>query len=46
MNNYNKLIEALLYIQGESGLSPKQLKDIASIPTLNARKLLQKFMQD
>lgn len=44
--NYTKVIEALLYVQGESGLDPKQLKDVLSVPTLNARKLLQKFKAD
>ena len=46
MSNYSKVIEALLYVQGEEGITPKQLKDVLSIPKLNARKLLQKFMDD
>lgn len=43
MNNNFKLIQALLYIRGEDGLSPKDLKDAADIPTVNARQLLREY---
>ena len=42
MNNFNN-IEALLYVQGESGLSPKQLKDAMEISTKDARVALKAF---
>ena len=45
MNNHFKLLEALLYIQGEKGISPKDVKNVTEIPTLNARKLLQEFKE-
>ena len=44
MNNF-KDIEALMYVQGESGLSPKQLKDAMEIPTKDARVALKAFMK-
>ena len=44
MNNHFRLIEALMYIQGEKGISPKDLKSaVENMPTLNARKLLKEF---
>lgn len=46
MNSNFKLIEALLYIQGEKGLTPKDLKDVTNMPTLNARKLLKEFERE
>lgn len=46
MNNNHKLIEALLYIQGEKGLTPADLKSVSDMPTLNARRLLKEFMTE
>ncbi len=43
MNSNFRVIEAMMYIQGEIGLMPRHLKEVLSIPTLNARKLLQEF---
>ena len=45
MNNF-KLIEALLYIQGEKGLTPADIKATLDMPTLNARKQLKAFMKE
>ncbi len=42
MNNFND-IEALLYVQGETGLTPKQLKDAMEISTKDARDALKAF---
>lgn len=38
-----ELIEALLYIQGDKGLTPSDLKAATDIPTFNARKMLKEF---
>lgn len=46
MNSHFKLIEALMYIQGEKGLTPSDLKDVTDMPTLNARKLLKEFASE
>ena len=43
---YKKLIEALLYVQGEDGLNPKDLKLATDMPILNARKNLKEFMKE
>lgn len=43
MNNNFKMIQALMYIRGEDGLSPKDLKDAIDIPVVNARQLLKEF---
>lgn len=45
MNNKN-LIEALLYIQGEKGLTPSDLKAATEMPVFNARKLLKDFQEE
>ena len=45
MNNYKNLVEALLYVQGINGVTPKDLKDVLGIPTINARKILQEFQK-
>jgi len=45
MNNFNR-IEALMYIQGEEGLSPKMLKDIFEVSTADARKDLKAFTKE
>ncbi len=42
MNNF-KDIEALLYVQGETGLTAKQLKSAMEIPTKDARSALKAF---
>ncbi len=42
----NKVIEALMFVQGEKGLSPKQLKSATSIPTEEARKRLKNFKKE
>lgn len=39
-----KIIEALMFIQGEMGLSSSDLKDVLSIPINDARKYLKDFM--
>ncbi len=46
MNTNQKLIQALLYIRGEDGVSPKDLKDAADIPTVNARQHLKEFADE
>ena len=46
MNNNFKTIEALMYIQGEKGLTPSDVKSTMDMPTLNARKQLSEFMQE
>ncbi|MCK5806973.1 MAG: SMC-Scp complex subunit ScpB, partial [Mycoplasmataceae bacterium] len=40
-----KRIEALLYIRGDQGLSPKDLKDIIEVSTSDARKALKDFLK-
>lgn len=45
MNNF-KAIEALLYIQGEKGLTPSDVKNTLDMPTLNARKQLMAFKEE
>lgn len=40
-----KRIEALLYIRGDQGLSPKDLKDIIEVSTSDARKALKEFLK-
>lgn len=45
MNNF-KTLEALLYIQGDKGLTPSDVKATMDMPTLNARKQLQAFMEE
>ena len=45
MNSNFKLIEALMYIQGESGLTPSGLKDVTSMPLPNARRILKEFLK-
>lgn len=43
----NKILEALLYIQGDEGLTPQQVKDIFNLNTLaEARKVLHDFVKD
>lgn len=43
----NKIIEALLFIQGSEGLSSEQLKDVLKLNTTNeARLLLRKFKEE
>lgn len=44
MNNF-KRIEALLYIRGDQGLSPKELKEILEVSTSGARKELKGFLK-
>lgn len=46
MNNNFKLVQTLLYIRGEDGVSPKDLKDASDIPTVNARQLLKEFADE
>ncbi|MCK5945978.1 MAG: SMC-Scp complex subunit ScpB, partial [Mycoplasmataceae bacterium] len=45
MNNYN-LIESLMYIQGEEGLSPSILKDVLGLSVPDARKELKAFLKE
>ncbi|WKX02224.1 SMC-Scp complex subunit ScpB [Candidatus Mycoplasma mahonii] len=44
MNNF-KDIEAMLYVQGDAGLSAKQVKYTMDMPTKDARKALQEFQK-
>lgn len=46
MTEIFKTIETLLYIQGDKGITPGDIKDVMDIPTLNARKQLQLFMTE
>ncbi|MBN3534417.1 SMC-Scp complex subunit ScpB [Mycoplasma procyoni] len=42
----NKIIEALLYMQGEEGLSSEQLQHVFKLNTVNeARRLLKSFLE-
>ncbi|WP_338822843.1 SMC-Scp complex subunit ScpB [Mycoplasmopsis felifaucium] len=42
----NKILEALLYVQGDEGLTPEQIKDIFGLNTLaEARKVLNDFLK-
>ncbi|WP_406617316.1 SMC-Scp complex subunit ScpB [Mycoplasmopsis adleri] len=42
----NKILEALLYVQGDEGLTPQQVKDIFNLNTLaEARKVLNDFVK-
>lgn len=43
---YNEIIEALLYVQGQKGLTPSALKAAIDVPTPNARKLLKEFSKN
>ena len=43
---YRKLIEGLLYVQGEVGITPRDLKYATNMPTFNARKQLKMFMEE
>lgn len=42
----NKLIEALLYVQGSEGVTPGDIKLATEMPTLNARKALKAFAKE
>ncbi|MEA4134326.1 MULTISPECIES: SMC-Scp complex subunit ScpB [unclassified Mycoplasma] len=43
----NKILEALLYIQGDDGLNLEQVKDIFSLATLaEAKKVMQDFLRE
>ncbi|MCU4117095.1 SMC-Scp complex subunit ScpB [Mycoplasma zalophi] len=47
MNNYTKIIEALIYVQGDEGLSSKQLKESLKLESItSARTLLKKFADE
>ncbi len=46
MSNNFKIIEVLLYVQGDKGITPKDIKDVMDIPTLNARKQLKAFQKE
>lgn len=41
----NRLIEALMYIKGDEGLTPKELKGVKDISTQDARKALKAFKE-
>lgn len=44
MENKNKIIEALIFVQGSEGLSSAQLKDVLKLMSINeARKMLREF---
>ena len=45
MNNTN-IAEALLYIRGNEGLTPKDLKETIDISTSDARKILKQFLKE
>lgn len=43
----NKIIEALIYMQGEDGLSSEQLQQVLKLNTVNeARSLLKRFLEN
>ncbi|UWD34091.1 SMC-Scp complex subunit ScpB [Mesomycoplasma molare] len=43
----NKIIEALIYMQGEEGLSSEQLQQVLKLNTVNeARSLLKRFLEN
>ena len=47
MNTNKKIIEALMFVQGERGLSPKQLKSVLEdITTKEAREALKSFKDE
>ncbi|NQZ66216.1 MAG: segregation/condensation protein B [Mycoplasmatales bacterium] len=46
MNDNFKIIEALLYVQGDKGITPKDVKEVLDMPTLNARKQLNAFKKE
>jgi len=41
----NKIIEALMFIQGELGISPRDLKGVLEISTSEARQALKEFKE-
>ena len=41
----DRLIEALMYVRGEEGLTPKDLKAVEEISTADARKALKSFKE-
>lgn len=39
----NKIIEALLFIQGSDGLSSEQVKDVFKLNTIKRKKIIKRF---
>ncbi|QJG66987.1 SMC-Scp complex subunit ScpB [Mycoplasma phocoenae] len=47
MEHYTKIIEALIYVQGDDGLSASQLKEVLKLESITiSRKLLKEFKEE